>query len=87
MKRKYILIFIIIVSLFGFGILNAEELTLSDAIQKGLANNFGIRISKENLKIAENNNTWGMAGRYPTLSLSGQSLNIGRILHLCLIWT
>lgn len=74
MKNKYILILIIIVTFFVWN-LKAEDITLADAIQKGLSNNFGIRISKENLKIAENNNTWGMAGRYPTLSLNGQSLN------------
>ncbi|MEN8153692.1 MAG: TolC family protein [Acidobacteriota bacterium] len=74
MNKKYILILIIIATLFVWD-LDAEDITLADAIQKGLKNNFGIRISRERLKIAENNNTWGMAGRYPTLSLNGQSLN------------
>lgn len=75
MKRKYILVMVIISSIFGQGLINGEELTLADAVKKGLENNFGIRISKENLRISENNNTWGMAGRYPTLSLNAQSLN------------
>jgi hypothetical protein len=40
-----------------------EQLSLSDAIQLGLSNNFGIRIEKVNQQIASNNNTWGEAGR------------------------
>ncbi len=75
MNRKYILVMVIFGLIVGQGYVSSEELTLAGAIKKGLKNNFGIRISKENLKIAENNNTWGMAGRYPTLSLSAQSLN------------
>jgi len=75
MNRKYILVLVIIGIILGQGSVTGEKLTLSDAIVKGLENNFGIRISKENIKITENNNTWGMAGRYPTLSLSAQSLN------------
>ena len=76
MNRKYISVPIIIAGLIlGQGMVNGEKLTLGDAIGKGLQNNFGIRISKESLKIAENNNTWGIAGRYPTLSVGAQSLN------------
>ncbi len=76
MKKKYISISVVIMAIvFGNGVLQSSELTLANAIVKGLKNNFGIRISNENLKIAENNNTWGMAGRYPVLTLGGQSLN------------
>lgn len=76
MKRKYILVLVVITGvLLGNTILQGEKLSLANAISKGLKNNFGIRISNENLKIAENNNSWGMAGRYPTLTLGGQSLN------------
>ncbi len=76
MNKKYISVLIVMVSLvLGQGMASGEKLTLADAISKGLKNNFGIRISKQNLKIAENTNTWGMAGRYPTLTIGGQSLN------------
>lgn len=47
-----------------------EQLSLSEAIEKGLQNNFDIRIEKKNLEVAENNNNWGEAGRYPTVSLN-----------------
>ena len=46
-----------------------EDLSLSDAIQIGLANNFDIQIEELNVDIAENNNNWGAAGRWPTISL------------------
>ena len=47
-----------------------EQLTLSDAIQMGLGNNFGIRIEQLNQQIARNNNSWGEAGRFPTISIN-----------------
>ncbi len=75
MNKRLIYTLFTIILIFFVSSLNASDLSLSDAIQKGLKNNFGIRISKENVKISENNNTWGMAGRFPILSLSAQSVN------------
>jgi len=56
---------IICLSVNAFG---QENLSLSDAITKALENNYNIRIIQRNEEIAETNNTWGAAGRYPTLS-------------------
>jgi outer membrane protein TolC len=54
-----------------------EQLSMSDAIQLGLSNNFGIRIEQVNQEIARNNNTWGQAGRYPSIDINvGQSNSI-----------
>jgi len=54
-----------------------DQMSLSDALQMGLANNFGIRIEQVNQEIARNNNSWGQAGRYPSVDISvGQSNNI-----------
>ena len=54
-----------------------SQLSLSDALQIGLSNNFDIRIEKVNQEIARNNNNWGEAGRYPTLDIGlGQSNTI-----------
>ena len=47
-----------------------ESLSLSDAIQIGLQKNFDIRLQQKSLEIAANNNSWGEAGRYPTVSLN-----------------
>lgn len=52
-----------------------EQLTLTDAIAKGLENNYGIIIAKGNQQIAEINNNWGTAGRYPYINLSGGDNN------------
>jgi len=54
----------------SIGLYAQEELTLSDAIQLGLENNFDIQVEALNVNIAENNNNWGAAGRWPTISLS-----------------
>jgi len=47
-----------------------DSLSLSDAIQIGLENNFDIRISNLDTEIAKNNNTLGAAGRWPTISFN-----------------
>ena len=50
---------------------NAEaqnDLTLQDAIAKGLENNHNIVISQKQIEIAENSNTWAQAGRYPVIT-------------------
>lgn len=46
-----------------------QPLTLTEAIQTGLNNNYQVLIAYSNTEIAKNNNTWGNAGIYPTLSL------------------
>ena len=64
--------FVLLLSLLPLTALRAQEperLSLSEAIQVGLAENFGIRIEQQNVEIARNNNTWGAAGRWPTISL------------------
>ncbi len=47
-----------------------EPLSLSDAISLGLERNFDIRIEQKNVLVAETNNNWGEAGRYPTITLN-----------------
>ena len=50
--------------------INAQQpLSLSDAIALGLENNYQIRIADQSVLIARNNNSWGMAGRWPRLSV------------------
>ena len=46
------------------------QLSLSDAIAVALENNYQIRISEQELKIAQNNNTQGAAGRYPSIDFN-----------------
>ncbi|WP_297099678.1 TolC family protein [uncultured Draconibacterium sp.] len=47
-----------------------QPLTLTDAITKALENNYDIVIAKQNQRVAEIDNNWGTAGRYPYINLS-----------------
>jgi outer membrane protein TolC len=64
----------ILALIFGFNAKAQDSdtlfLSLSEAISLGLENNYQIRISEENLKIAQNNNTAGAAGRYPSIDFT-----------------
>lgn len=77
MKSPYnILLSLAVLVLLSGSSFAQEDLNLSDAIQLGLANNFDIQIEELNVEIAENNNNWGEAGRWPTITLSvGQNNN------------
>ncbi|MCR5886953.1 TolC family protein [Hymenobacter sp. J193] len=45
----------------------APALTLAEAIRIGLENNYGIRLSRQDVRLAENNVTRGNAGQLPTI--------------------
>lgn len=65
----------IVMALFCHTAFSQTDLSLEDAIKKGLENNFDIRISKKDLAVARINNNWGTAGRYPNISLSLANMN------------
>ncbi len=65
MKKVLLLIFIWPITLFA-----QEELTLSDAIQVGLKQNFDIQLAQKNTQINQIQNTWGQAGRYPKVDIN-----------------
>ncbi len=71
---------LIIISFYLLGILNLnaqESLSLTEAMELALLNNYQIQISKKQTEVAENNDSWGQAGRYPSLGLTlGQNNNI-----------
>ncbi len=46
-----------------------ETLTLSDAIQVGLENNYQIRIAANELEVARNNDDYALTEKYPTIVL------------------
>lgn len=66
--KSYTILTVILLS--GLVTIAQEPLSLSDAITRGLERNFDIRIERKNVLVAENNNNWGEAGRYPTVSLT-----------------
>ncbi|MFY0605313.1 MAG: TolC family protein [Cyclobacteriaceae bacterium] len=61
-------VLIIALAFCSFRANGQEALSLSGALAQGLNNNFDIRIEQGNVAVAENNNKWGEAGRYPTVS-------------------
>ncbi len=52
------------------------QLSLNDAITIGLEQNYQIRISGQELRIAQNNNTQGTAGRYPSIDFRATQGNL-----------
>lgn len=72
MKIKSLYLLLVFIS----GSLVAQnKLTLADAISRGLENNYGLRISDKQLEISYENNSWGAAGRYPTIDVGVSSIN------------
>jgi outer membrane protein TolC len=67
MKLKLIILLLFSSSIISF---SQSDLRLSDAIQRGLNNNYQIKITYNNQDISKKNNTWGNAGALPILNLS-----------------
>ena len=67
---------IIIAGLFiVFSLMAQEELSLENAITKALGNNYDMILVRQNQQVAEINNNWGTAGRYPYFGLSFNNEN------------
>jgi outer membrane protein TolC len=61
----------------GVFMTQGQDLTLSDAVVKGLENNFSIQIESQRVDIARNNNNAGEAGMFPSISVGiGESLSL-----------
>ena len=61
--------------------MNAQQtMTLKNAIDTALKNNFDIQIAKNNVEISKDNNTFGMAGGLPTISAgAGDNASLSNI--------
>lgn len=69
MKNK--LFFILILAGLGNTVFAQNTpLSLTEAIEKSLNNNYQILIANANTLIAENNNSWGNAGLFPSVNLN-----------------
>lgn len=62
MKKIYIILFLLSSKLF------AQQLSLQDAINVALKNNFDIQLAKNNVEIANISNNYGVAGGLPEVS-------------------
>jgi outer membrane protein TolC len=68
--------FVVFLFVFSCAVTHAQdELSLAQAIQIGLQNNFNVQIGKLNEDLAKINNTWGQAGLFPTINLIGSQPN------------
>lgn len=73
MKKQGLILLLLILSILnGKG---QELLTLDQAIELGLANNYGINIAKENLQIVKNNAVPGNAGMLPSIDANAGYLH------------
>ena len=62
---------IAILSLLAFPSLRAQQsMTLGEALAATLENNFDIRIEEQRAENSRINNTWGAAGRYPSIAIN-----------------
>ncbi|OIQ34677.1 MAG: hypothetical protein BM555_04235, partial [Crocinitomix sp. MedPE-SWsnd] len=50
---------------FSF-VAKAQELTMIEAVEKALENNYDIKLIAGNYEVAKTQNSWGMAGMVPT---------------------
>lgn len=64
---------LIILLLLAIGTDAQQKLSLSDAIQTALENNYDLVIQQNDRLIAQEQNTWGAAGRYPYINLTGEA--------------
>ncbi|MEY2792075.1 MAG: hypothetical protein RJA76_67 [Bacteroidota bacterium] len=60
--------FILLIGFFSANFLNAQSLSLEDAIQIGLQNHYSIKIAKKREEQSKNDNTLGNAGFLPTIT-------------------
>lgn len=68
--RKATLVLALLGFLIGNVVQAQDQLSLSQAIEQGLANNFSIQIEQNKKEQAANLNTWGQAGMFPNISIS-----------------
>jgi outer membrane protein TolC len=68
-------IYVLAASLLAFPLAGQDPLSLSGALEQALANNYGLIISRADLEVAEINNNWGTAGRYPTIGFDASDNN------------
>ncbi len=75
MKMSKVLKISFLLISIGLHVQGQQALSLSDAIAKALENNYSIKISNSQQRVAEVQNSWGAAGRYPYISLEFEDDN------------
>jgi len=75
MLSKKFFTYLLTALLLSASLSGQEPLTLSSALENALENNYGLIISRASLDVAEINNNWGTAGRYPTIGFDASDNN------------
>lgn len=73
MNRLIALLSFVIISLNVYG--QTDSLSLSNALEFALQNNYGLQVAARETDIARVSNDWGAAGRYPTIGFDASSSN------------
>lgn len=68
-------LFFFLLFLWSFSLQAQQSLSLDEAIQLAVDNSFQVLIARQNLSIAQNNDDWAVAGRYPTVALTATNAN------------
>lgn len=65
-----LLFFWMVYCLSGLTLLAQPALSLEEAIQLGLKNSYTIKIEENDLAVAQNRNSWAIAGKYPAINVN-----------------
>lgn len=68
-------LFIIVLLFSASGLMAQQNLSLMDAIKIGLENNYQVKIFQKDYEIAERNDAWGTAGRWPIINIGITNVN------------
>ncbi|MCB0806339.1 MAG: TolC family protein [Bacteroidales bacterium] len=66
---------ILIILAIPMSLAGQDSLSLGNALQIGLQNNFQVQIFEQEYEIAKLNNSWGTVGRFPSVSLGATNIN------------
>lgn len=64
--RLILIVLSVCCSIVGF----SQDLSISEALEKGLKNNFDIKLVSANYEVTKTQNSWGMAGMIPTFGIN-----------------
>jgi len=68
LRKLFVFTFVLLCA--SIALAQEKTLSLSEALEKTLDNNYGIVVSKKDIIIAEITNSWEAAGRYPTIGFT-----------------
>ena len=71
MQKIFSSILVVVLLVQGVHVNAQQKISLKDAIDVALKNNYDIRLVQNNAAIAKNNNDYGVAGALPTVSATG----------------